>query len=1109
MRKLMFCAIFFVLFFQNAVFSQHRDDSFFKDGDRINFIGNSITHGTSGTGRFHNFILLYYATRFPNSKVIFYNSGKWGDNANSFLQRMNNDILSKGANWSVVMAGMNDVNRELYAPERQGEPNIETLKQNALNNYRGYLRNVIVKLLAANTNVILQKPSIYDETGDLTGTNRPGVNVSLQKCTIIIDELAAEFNLKTIDYWNIMNTINQQLQQTNIKSTIVSNDRIHPASPGNFVMAYQFLKSTNAPKYVANIEIENNSVIKSEFCTITNLNATGNSLTFKYKAESLPFPVAVDAEPALALVPFNNDLNKETLKITTLAEGKYALNIDGSFIGSFTANELRQGINLAQLKNTPQYLQALQVKAKTDAYRDQYVLIRDIKFIEINYLPQTLWTDFAAAQAHIQNLIITNSSTYTNQKNRFDAYLINKPNEAIIEQGLNTLANEIFTINKPVERNIEIKQTAQTHIWEFNDLVVNDKVEGWSIINYINAQTANGVLKLTASKTNCLIKFDSPDGYIDPQFSNAAIIRLKNGTSNTLARFYWWTDAVSAAYIEFPISANDTDFKEYTIYLSEDSRWSGDINIIRFDVPSPVTAENLNKNVEIDYAALSAIQHEMTPKTPAPFGVNLAGAEFGEIGEPHYSYPTTAELDYFKQKGLKLFRLPFKWERIQPILNGNLDNEELTKMKTFVSAAQARGLLVILDLHNYGRRKISGTEYIIGSAQLSTAHVADVWTRLANEFKSYKNIWGYGIMNEPHDMLASTPWASIAQTIITAIRSIDTETSILVGGDSWSSAQRWPTASNNLKDLIDPANKLIFEAHVYFDKDASGKYQNSYEVEEATPNTGINRVTPFINWLTANNLKGFIGEYGVPDNDPRWLTVLDNMLVHLQSKNINGTYWAAGPRWGTYTLSVEPRNGQDRPQISVLEKYKVATDSTLPVSLLSFTGKTQFNSILLNWKTATELNNSHFDILHSADGKLFGKLATVKANNEPDKVFSYNFKHQYPILGTNYYQLKQFDFDGNTSGPTIISVNFQLEKPSLKVYQDINKAMNFMFEVTNDTNAKLTITDLAGRRLITQDYWLQSGKNILEIKDKLAYGVYVATLTTATERLSAKFFVQD
>ncbi|MGV3546808.1 MAG: GDSL-type esterase/lipase family protein, partial [Pedobacter sp.] len=489
MRKLMFCAIFFVLFFQNVVFSQHRDDSFFKDGDRINFIGNSITHGTSGTGRFHNFILLYYATRFPNSKVIFYNSGKWGDNANSFLQRMNNDILSKGANWSVVMAGMNDVNRELYAPERQGEPNIETLKQNALNNYRGYLRNVIVKLLAANTNVILQKPSIYDETGDLTGTNRPGVNVALQKCTIIIDELAAEFNLKTIDYWNIMNTINQQLQQTNIRSTIVSNDRIHPASPGNFVMAYQFLKSTNAPKYVANIEIENNSVIKSEFCTITNLNATGNSLTFKYKAESLPFPVAVDAEPALALVPFNNDLNKETLKITTLAEGKYALNIDGSFIGSFTANELRQGINLAQLKNTPQYLQALQVKAKTDAYRDQYVLIRDIKFIEINYLPQTLWTDFAAAQVHIQNLIATNSSTYTNQKNRFDAYLINKPNEAAIEQQLNALADEIFAINKPVERTIEIKQTTQSHIWEFNESVANDRVEGWTIINYINAQT--------------------------------------------------------------------------------------------------------------------------------------------------------------------------------------------------------------------------------------------------------------------------------------------------------------------------------------------------------------------------------------------------------------------------------------------------------------------------------------------------------------------------------------------------------------------------------------------------------------------------------------------
>lgn len=192
-----------------------------------------------------------------------------------------------------------------------------------------------------------------------------------------------------------------------------------------------------------------------------------------------------------------------------------------------------------------------------------------------------------------------------------------------------------------------------------------------------------------------------------------------------------------------------------------------------------------------------------------PFGVNLAGAEFGE-GTPHYSYPTIPELDYFKAKGLKLFRLPFKWERIQPTLNGALDATELASMKTFVEAAQARGLWVLLDMHNYGRRLIpfttSGTKYIIGSPQVSIANVADVWKKLATEFKDYDNIYAYGIMNEPHGMLTAVPWFNIAQGIINQIRTVDTSTAIMVGGDDWSSATRWPTASDNLKNLVDASN---------------------------------------------------------------------------------------------------------------------------------------------------------------------------------------------------------------------------------------------------------------------------------------------------------------
>ncbi|RRN77146.1 hypothetical protein EIM50_21085, partial [Pseudoxanthomonas sp. SGD-10] len=209
--------IIILLFLINSVFtpgySQPRTDNFFKDGDRVNFIGNSITH----SGDFHHYILAYYATRFPHVKVTFYNSGIKGDNANSFLRRMDADILPKKANWSVVMAGMNDVNRSLYSPEVQGNPDIQTRKERALTDYKNYLENVIQRLLKSKTKVILQKPSIYDQTGDLPTPNFAGVNDALKKCTQIMDELAKKYKLSTIDYWTIMNQINLKVQKDNPK----------------------------------------------------------------------------------------------------------------------------------------------------------------------------------------------------------------------------------------------------------------------------------------------------------------------------------------------------------------------------------------------------------------------------------------------------------------------------------------------------------------------------------------------------------------------------------------------------------------------------------------------------------------------------------------------------------------------------------------------------------------------------------------------------------------------------------------------------------------------------------------------------------------------------
>lgn len=313
-------------------------------------------------------------------------------------------------------------------------------------------------------------------------------------------------------------------------------------------------------------------------------------------------------------------------------------------------------------------------------------------------------------------------------------------------------------------------------------------------------------------------------------------------------------------------------------------------------------------------------------------GVNLAGAEFGEDNLPGtygqtYIYPNAAELDYYKSKGLTLIRLPFRWERLQRSLHSPLDAAELARMDEFVSAARARGMRVILDPHNYARYHGN----LIGSAAVPNSAFTDFWRRLAGHYGGETAIYAYGLMNEPHD--TNGLWPAAAQAGVDGIRAVDMTHAILVPGDGWSGAWSWQQHNANLS-VRDPANNFMYEAHQYFDDNHSGTYDASYDQEGAYPNVGVDRVRPFVDWLKARGARGFLGEYGVPGDDARWLTVLDNFLGYLDANGIGGAYWAGGPWWNDYRLSVEPVNGQDRPQMGVLMRHLGRSAPPTPSAVL-------------------------------------------------------------------------------------------------------------------------------------------------------------------------------
>lgn len=332
-------------------------------------------------------------------------------------------------------------------------------------------------------------------------------------------------------------------------------------------------------------------------------------------------------------------------------------------------------------------------------------------------------------------------------------------------------------------------------------------------------------------------------------------------------------------------------------------------------------------------------------------GVNLGsacgGTKHGELGI-NYFYPTMEDLWYFKSKGVRLFRFPFAWERVQHDLNGELDMTlDVAKMKEIVEECQRLGIYVMLDMHNYCRRQVNGVTYKFGQdeSKLSIAHFADAWKKLATVFKDYDNIFGYDIMNEPYS-LSPGVWAQAAQAAVNAIREVDTETAIVIEGENYASARTWLTHGAKLaNNIADPSNNIIWQAHCYFDKDGSGHYEaeGGYDGEVTDAATTIARINPFVNWVKQNGYRGILGEFGVPRTDARWLSMLDQICATLKENGIYGTYWVAGNGYANDVNSVQPVKDftQERAQMRVLSKYFNVESEDLPTSISNVTRQPQ------------------------------------------------------------------------------------------------------------------------------------------------------------------------
>ncbi len=313
------------------------------------------------------------------------------------------------------------------------------------------------------------------------------------------------------------------------------------------------------------------------------------------------------------------------------------------------------------------------------------------------------------------------------------------------------------------------------------------------------------------------------------------------------------------------------------------------------------------------------------PSTTIPFmrGVNLAGADFGESALPgtygvNYTYPTRGEVDHFMGLGMNVFRLPFRWERLQRSQLAAFDAAELSRIDAFVSYATGKGAYVLLDPHNYAR--YFGA--LIGSGVPKSAF-ADFWSRLAAHYKGNPRVV-FGLMNEPHTM-STELWLADANAAIAAIRATGAQSLIMVPGNAWTGAhswlQNWYGTPNGtvMLGIDDPLDHFVIELHQYLDGNSSGTDMTTC----VSPTIGSQRLAAVTGWLQQHGLKAFLGEFGAGASTT-CLAAIDDMLTYIDNHPnewMGWAYWAAGPWWGNSTGSIEPVNGVDRPQTGVLVEH--------------------------------------------------------------------------------------------------------------------------------------------------------------------------------------------
>lgn len=176
----------------------------------------------------------------------------------------------------------------------------------------------------------------------------------------------------------------------------------------------------------------------------------------------------------------------------------------------------------------------------------------------------------------------------------------------------------------------------------------------------------------------------------------------------------------------------------------------------------------------------------------------------------------------------------------------------------------------------------------------------------------------------------------------------------------------------------------------------------------------------------------------------------------------------------------------------------------LPVEMTYFRGEKTEQGTQLNWATASETNNSHFEVLRKLPNSDFKQIGEVEGHGQSTQAHQYQFNDpSVEANGTVYYKLKQVDFDGSFEHSKVIAINL---KQSIKedltiqnVYPNpFQGRFNVSFRSSNAKPVKVQLLNMNGQVILNRTIKANAGPNTFTYNegDQLNPGNYTIILKT-------------